>query len=301
MDLWQLQIFCKVIELESFSKAGHAIHLSQPTVSSHIKDLEQHIGCPLIDRLARRAVPTKAGELLYTYALRLLALRDETETVLAEYQGQHKGQLPIGGSTIPGGYLLPKIIGGFNLVYPDIRVLLMIEDSGRIVEKTLAGEIEMGVVGARFSERHLSETALTSDTLKLIVPPNHRWSDKATIEIDDLRQEPMIIREMGSGTRHVFENAIKPKGLRLHDQFRIVAEIGNTAGVIAGIKSGLGVSILSTRAIEDDLKHQTLVALNIKGVDLQRQFYLVSDQRRTLSPLARAFQNYIKTQVRDGA
>jgi DNA-binding transcriptional LysR family regulator len=177
----------------------------------------------------------------------------------------------------------------------------MIEDSSRIVEKTLAGKIEMGVVGARFPERHLSETALTSDTLKLIIPPNHRWSDKATIEIDDLRQEPMIVRETGSGTRQVFENAIKPKGLRLHDQFRIVAEIGNTAGVIAGIKSGLGVSILSTRAIEDDLKHQTLVALNIKGVDLQRQFYLVSDQRRTLSPLARAFQNYIKNQVRDGA
>jgi len=299
MDLWQLQIFCKVIELASFSKAGQAIHLSQPTVSSHIKDLEQHIGCPLIDRLTRRAVPTKAGELLYSYALRLLALRDETETALAEYQGQYKGRLLIGGSTIPGGYLLPKIIGGFNHIYPNIQISLMIGDSNDIVQQTLSGQIEMGVVGARFSERHLSETVLTNDTLKLIIPPNHHWSNRASIEIDALRQEPMIVRETGSGTLQALTNAIKAKGLSLYYQFHIVAEIGNTAGVIAGIKSGLGVSILSTRAIEDDLKHRTLVALNIKGVDLQRQFYLVSDQRRTLSPLARAFHKYVMTHVRD--
>jgi len=301
MDLWQLQIFCKVIELASFSKAGQAIHLSQPTVSSHIKDLEMHIGCPLIDRLARRAVPTKAGELLHAYALRLLALRDETETALAEYQNHYKGRLQIGGSTIPGGYLLPKIIGGFNQVYPDIRISLMIGDSSGIVEKTLAGKIEMGVVGARFSERHLYETALTNDTLKLIVPPDHQWFDRASIAIDALRQEPMIVRETGSGTLEALKNAFNAKDLHLHDQFHIVAEIGSTAGVIAGIKSGLGVSILSTKAIEDDLKHQTLAALDIEGIDLQRQFYLVSDQRRTLSPLARAFQKYILQHVQNDA
>jgi DNA-binding transcriptional LysR family regulator len=301
MDLWQLYIFCKVIELASFSKAGQAIHLSQPTVSSHIKDLEQHIGCPLIDRLSRRAVPTKAGELLHAYALRLLALRDETETVMAEYQGHYKGQLHIGGSTIPGGYLLPKIIGGFNQIYPNIRISLMIEDSCGIVQKTLNGKIEIGVVGARFSERHLDETALTNDTLKLIVPRSHPWSDRSSIAIDDLRRLPMIVREAGSGTLKALKDALKAKSLRLHDQFHIVAEIGNTAGVIAGIKSGLGVSILSTRAIEDDLKYQTLAALDIKGIDLQRQFYLVSDQRRTLSPLARAFQKYIIKIVRADA
>lgn len=301
MDLWQLQIFCKVIELASFSKAGQAIHLSQPTVSSHIKDLERHIGCPLIDRLARRAVPTKAGELLHAYALRLLALRDETEAAMAEYQGHYIGRLQIGGSTIPGGYLLPKIVGDFNHIYPNIRISLMIGDSSSIVQKTLAGEIEMGVVGARFPERHLYETALTNDTLKLIVPPNHPWSDRVSIEIDDLRQEPMIVRETGSGTLQALKNALSAKDFYLHDQFHIVAEIGSTAGVIAGIKSGLGVSILSIRAIEDDLEHQSLAALDIEGIDLQRRFYLVSDQRRTLSPLARAFQKYVLEHVRDDA
>lgn len=295
MDLWQLHIFCKVVELASFSKAGQTVHLSQPTVSSHIKDLEQHFGCPLINRLARRAVPTKAGELLYAHALRILALRDEAETVMAEFIGHYKGRLVIGGSTIPGGYLLPKMIGRFNHVYPHIRISLIISDSREIVQKTLAGEIEMGVVGAHFSDDNLCETALASDTMKLIVARQHPWAGRSSITMDDLRREPLIVRESGSGTRQVLESAIATKGLRLQDAFHIVAEIGNTAGVIAGIKSGLGVSVLSTMAVEDDLTYQTLAALDISGIDLQRHFYLVSDQRRAFSPLARAFQTFITT------
>jgi DNA-binding transcriptional LysR family regulator len=227
----------------------------------------------------------------------MLALRDETETVMAEFLGQYKGRLVIGGSTIPGGYLLPKMIGRFNQVYPNIRISLIISDSREIVQKTLAGETEMGVVGAHFPEYHLRETALANDTLKLIVARQHPWAGRSSVALDDLRAEPMIVRETGSGTRQVLERAIATKGLRLHDAFHVVAEIGNTAGVIAGIKSGLGVSVLSTLAVEDDLTYQTLAALDISGIDLQRKFYLVSDQRRAVSPLARAFQTFITTHM----
>lgn len=300
MDLWQLQIFCKVVELSSFSKAGQAIHLSQPTVSSHIKDLEQHFGCPLIDRLSRHAVPTKAGTLLYTNALKLLALRDETETIMAEFQGQYKGRLPIGGSTIPGGYLLPPIIGRFNRQYPHIQVSLAIGDSREIALKTLAGEIELGVVGARYGEAHLVETTCIHDTLKLIVPEDHPLAGNASVTIEALRQEPMIVREAGSGTLEVLTNALRAKGVELDkQQFNIIAEIGNTVGIVGGIKGGLGISILSTRAVEDELAHGTLKALDIDGVDLQRYFYLVSDERRTLSPLGKAFQRFIINHIRD--
>ncbi|MEJ2098208.1 MAG: LysR family transcriptional regulator, partial [Deltaproteobacteria bacterium] len=113
MDIWQLKIFCKVVELKSFSKAGAAVHISQPTVSSHIKYLEEFYGIKLIDRLAKEAIPTKAGELLYTYAKRILALRHEAESAMAEFQGNMKGKLTLGGSNSPGVYLLPKILGAF--------------------------------------------------------------------------------------------------------------------------------------------------------------------------------------------
>jgi DNA-binding transcriptional LysR family regulator len=121
MDLWQLHIFCRVVERKSFSRAAEIVHLSQPTVSSHIQDLEAHFGCRLIDRLARQVVPTQAGRLLYSYARRLLALRDETETAMAQHQGRLTGNLVIGGSTIPGGYLLPGVVGLFKALPGDIR------------------------------------------------------------------------------------------------------------------------------------------------------------------------------------
>lgn len=293
MDLWQLHIFCKVVELESFSRAAQAIHLSQPTVSSHVKDLEQYFGCPLIDRLSRRAAPTKAGELLYTHALRLLALRDEMEAIMGEYQGHYKGRLPIGGSTIPGGYLLPKIIGSFHRSYPNIRIALQIGDSTEIVQKTLAGAIELGFVGACLPEPHLHETVLTRDVLKVIVPSHHVWATQSSITIDALRQEPMIIREAGSGTLQVIKKALGDKGLVLPDEFNIIAEIGNTAGIIGGIKSDLGISILSTRAVEEELGDGRLRALDIQGINLERCIYLVVDQRRSLSPLAATFQDFV--------
>ena len=299
MDLWQLHIFCKVVELASFSKAGQAIHLSQPTISSHVKALEQHFGCPLIDRLSKGAVPTKAGELLYGHARRLLAKRDEIEAVMAEYLGRYRGRLVVGGSTIPGGYLLPKLIGGFNHDYPGICISLQIGDSTDIVQMTLAGTIELGFVGARFNTPHLRETILASDTLKLIVPAQHAWAHRPSTPIDQLRREPMIIREAGSGTLQAIKTALAVKGYTLSEQFHIIAEIGNTAGIIGGIKSGLGVSILSTRAIEDDLDAGRLKALAIEDLDLRRYIYLAEDGRRTLSPLAKAFRHYVLKHAKD--
>ena len=131
MDIWQLNIFCKVIELKSFSRAGKKIHLSQPTISNHIKALEGHFGCRLIDRLPKETVPTKAGKLLYDYARRILSLVEETETALAEFQGKIRGSLAIGGSTIPGGYILPKIVGAFSGHYPDVSISLTIVILGK--------------------------------------------------------------------------------------------------------------------------------------------------------------------------
>ena len=173
MDLWQLKIFCKVVELKSFSKAGEAVHLSQPTVSSHIKDLEDHFGTRLVDRLSRKVLPTKAGELLYDHAQRLIALRDRTETAMAEFSGKIKGNLIIGGSTIPGGYLLPRVIGLFSRRYPDVLLSLKVADTSEILSKVLSGHIEAGVVGARSNDKLLHQIPVADDEMCLVVPNDH--------------------------------------------------------------------------------------------------------------------------------
>ncbi len=292
MDLWQLQIFCKVLELKSFSKAAHAVHLSQPTVSSHIKDLEQHFECILIERLARQAVPTPCGKLLYDYAKKLLDLRDEAENALADFLGRYQGELPIGGSTIPGNYLLPVIIGAFKKGYPRIRIKLTVGDSHGIIEKVLNGEVELGLIGARYENRHLRYEAVATDVMQLVVPHSHPWHQRRSVHVDDLRTAPLILRERGSGTRKALEVGLHKINRQL-DDFNIVAEMGSTTAVLQGIKSGLGVSILSTLAVKEDQCQGRLGTLDIDGLALERAFYLVRDNRRTASPLVRIFQEHL--------
>jgi len=293
MDLWQLNIFCKVVELKGFSKAGDAIHLSQPTISSHIKDLENHFECQLIDRLGKKAVPTKAGELLYHYARKLIALRDETQAAMAEFHGRIKGRLVIGGSTIPGGYILPKCIGAFTTVYPEVTISLIIGDTDQIIQDVLSGSPEFGIVGAKTSNKNISQKKLIEDEMRLIVTGDHKWADKKHINPDLMFKEPFIVRERGSGTLKSIKLSLKEKGYA-SENLNIVAEMGSTEAVIQGIKSNVGVSILSTIAVAEELKAGTLKALTIKELNLKRSFYLITHKQRSASPICKAFISFLE-------
>ena len=292
MDLWQLQIFCKVVEMKGFSRAGNVIHLSQPTISSHIKDLENHFDCQLIDRLGKKAVPTKAGALLYRYARKLIALRDETEAAMAEFHGKIKGRLVIGGSTIPGGYILPKCIGAFTMVYPEVTISLIIGDTERIIQDVLSGSSELGIVGAKTSNKSIHQEKLIEDEMRLIVTSDHKWAEKKHISPNFMFSEPFIIRERGSGTLKSIKLSLKEKGYT-SDNLNIVAEMGSTEAVIQGIKNNVGVSILSTIAVAEELKSGTLKSLSIKNLNLKRNFYLITHKQRSPSPLCKTFRNFL--------
>jgi len=293
MDLWQLHIFSKVVTLKSFSKAGESIHLSQPTISSHIKDLESHFGCRLIDRLGKEALPTKAGELLFAYASRLMALRDEAETAMAEFQGSLKGHFFIGGSTIPGGYILPKLIGQFTRTYPDVSISLSIGDTEKIIKDTLSGALEIGMVGAEARHKSIVQEKLLQDDMRLIVPGDHVWAQKKSIPVGMLTKEPFIVREPGSGTLKSIQVSLSKKGYSI-DHLNIIAEIGSTTAVIQGIKNRIGISILSPLAVQEELNAGTLKALTIQGLNLTRSFYLTRHRQRTPSPICNAFIRFIR-------
>ncbi len=296
MDLWQLKIFCKVVELKSFSKAGDAVHLSQPTVSSHIKDLEDHFGTRLVDRLARQAVPTKAGELLYDFAHRLIALRDKAEAVMAQFSGKIKGTLTIGGSTIPGGYLLPRIIGLFSKDYPEVRISLKVADTLEVMSQVLSGRIEAGVVGAKSNDKLLKQTAVVADEMCLVLPADHLWSRRQRIKIKELLDEPFIIREPGSGTLRSIEQQLQKRGYNIGD-FKIVAEMGSTEAVRQAIKNKVGLSILSTIAVADDIQAGLLKSATVEGLNLKRNFYLTTHKQRTPSPLCSTFIEFLKQEL----
>jgi DNA-binding transcriptional LysR family regulator len=296
MDLWQLQIFIKVVELKSFSKAGEAVHLSQPTVSSHIKDIETHFGCQLIDRLSREALPTKAGELLYQYAKKLIELRDEAENALADFQGIVRGPLRVGGSTIPGTYYLSKIIGGFAKQYPKVRISMAIGDTATMINDTVSGKIELSVVGAKSDNLQIVQQRLIKDEMRLIVPHEHKWATQKRIRLSNLLNEPFIIREQGSGTLKSLQGSLNRKGYQVED-LNIVAEMGSSASVCQAIKNKVGVSILSTIAVSEDITAGRLASVAVAGLSLSRYFYLTLHKYRTLSPIGKAFKRFLIDEI----
>lgn len=293
MDLWQLKIFTSVVTHKSFSRAGEDVHLSQPTVSSHIKELEEHFGCKLIDRMGREALPTRAGEILLSYARRLLDLRDEAESAISDFTGKIRGRLIIGGSTIPAGYIIPRLIAPFKAHYPDVSLSLVTGDTAEVAGLISRGEADVGIVGAVVKHALLHQEKLIQDEMKLIVPSTHAWAARKTIGCGMLFQEPFLAREAGSGTWKSIAGSMTKAGYD-PGNLNILAVMGNTASVIQGIRSLAGVSILSTMAVAEDISQGRLAALSVKELDLQRCFHLITNKKRTLSPIATVFVGFLK-------
>lgn len=300
MDLWRLRVFRAVVEQGSFSKAARRIHLSQPTVSSHIKDVEAHYGCRLLDRFEKKVVPTRAGELLYQYAGRLLAVYEETEAALAATQGVVRGKLSLGGSTIPAGYLLPAVIGRFIKDYPEVHVSLKTGDSRQITEEVLDGNLELGVVGARSTDKRLVQKKLMDDELRLIVPGTHQWAGRRHIDLQDLVKEPFIVRERGSGTLAAIEKKLSEAGLNSRGM-NIVAELGSTQAVIQGVKHHMGISIVSLLAVREAEAAGLVKSVAINDISLTRHFYVIRRKGRTASPAGKAFRTLIEAAAADSS
>jgi len=292
MDARQLEIFVKVAELGSFSKAAEALFLTQPTVSEHIRGLEEELGVRLLDRLGRGAAPTKAGQLLLGYARRILELHREARQALDQFQGRMSGELVVAASTIPGEYVLPALIGRFKEKYPDIAISLLIGDTQRVVEWVLEGRAELAVAGAQIDHRALEYRELMPDELVLVVSAAHPWHGKKTATLEEVRAEPLIVRERGSGSRHALEKALAEVGLDLGD-FRVVGEMGSTQAIKQGVKAGVGISLISKRAVAEECQHGTLHCVKVKDLRFSRAFYLVTSTTRSRSPLAEAFRAFL--------
>jgi DNA-binding transcriptional LysR family regulator len=292
MDLRRLEVFCKVYEMKSFSRAGEASLLSQPTVSEHIRYLENFLDVRLFDRLGREVVPTRAGEILYKYARRMLNLRQEATRTLELYRGKMYGELELGGSTIPGQYILPSLIGSFKENFADIRIKLVIADTMKITNMVLEGALELGMVGAKIKNLKLQFDRLFDDELVLAVSPDHHWAGVSAIKVEQLSEAPFIIREQGSGTRMMMLEILEQSGFDTQ-KLNVMAEMGSTDAIRQAIKAKVGVSILSRRAIADDLNFQQLFEVPISGLTFSRHFFLVTHKKRSRSPVGQAFVNFL--------
>lgn len=279
MDIHQLKVFTAVYRYKSFSKASEVLYLSQPTISEHIKNLEEELGCQLFDRLGRHIEPTDNAKVLYKHALDLI---DRTDKVTALFKNSPKtfsGDVIIGASTIPGTYILPAVIAQMTKEYSKLNFNLLVSDSFGIIEQILDYELYIGIVGSKNDDKRLVFKELIKDDLIVISSPSLVKTDE--LSIDEFIKIPFVLRERGSGTRQEIEKQLTKEGINI-ETLKINGVFGSTEAIKQAVKAELGISIVSNIAVIDELRYGLLKELKVANLCMSRYFYLVYHSKRTL-------------------
>ena len=298
MDIRKIEAFSKVYEHNSFSKAGKALYLSQPTISAHVASLEQELEVLLFDRIGRSVVPTKAGDVLYKHAQIIFEASELAISELRKLQDRITGKLDIGGSTIPANYIMPEILAKFWKQYPEVVMDLRIGDSEDIVSQVRDNALMLGVVGAVFESPDLQYEKIATDSLVLVMTPELYARHQGLAVEELLRALPWVLREDGSGTRVAMAESLASFGIDIHS-LRGVIIVRNAGAMARCLFSGMGASITSAITVHDELKSGTLVAVDLPGLRLNRSFYVVHNKKRSLFPAAIKLIEFLKSNAQN--
>jgi DNA-binding transcriptional LysR family regulator len=296
MDTRQLAAFCAVVDRRSFSQAAELLGVSQPAVSLQIRSLEERLGTQLIDRSGRRVEPTEAGLRLYRGAQRLLALEEQlVDEVAADAAGPLRGRLELGASSGPGETVLPLLLGEFQQRHPDVHVALSVHDTQTIVDLVARRELELGVVGASRRHRGVAFEPFFRDEVILVCPPGHRFAGR-TIDLDELKGEPLILMQEGAGVRQVIEDELRRAGVRLRD-LDVRLELGVKESVRIAVRAGFGVSFISRTSVEADLAEGAIAEARVNGLEPAREISLVRATGRRPTRVAETFVAFARERL----
>lgn len=293
MEFKQVESFVAVARKKSFSKAADALFMSQPAITSNVQKLERELGITLINRKSKNITLTEGGKIFYRYAVEIINLCAQAEYSLGEYKENIKGMLEIYASTIPGQYLLPYIVKAFKEAYPLVLFSIRHKDSKEVVEEILSGRINFGFVGAKYSSEALEYIDFYDDRLVLITSPEKKFNTDS-VSIQSLRGEDIVLREEGSGTRHLIESALKKEGLDM-DMFRSQTINDSLETIKKMVALGIGISFVSEVAVRSEVASGQLNKYEIEDLDLKRQFSLVYCNNRCLSPIEEKFKDFVAT------
>jgi len=288
MNIKKLEIFVAIATTGSFSKGAEKVCISQSTASQHIAALEDSCGVRLLDRTGRGVIPTEAGKIMLVHAQQVLKSLQNTEQALLRFRQADGVELCVGGSTIPGTYLLPKAIAALRASAPGITVTVEIGDSRQILAKLVEERIEMGIVGTTADDKLFTSEALGHDVILLVARKGHHWCGRTVVQLEELLTEPIIMREKGSGTHDVVNAALRQFGIKTSD-LMVSTTMSSSEAVIQAALAGCGVAFVSEMAVRGDLKRGELVAIKLSELTISRRFSLVHKKGRTLSPAAKAF------------
>ncbi|MCP4111878.1 MAG: LysR family transcriptional regulator [Desulfobacteraceae bacterium] len=284
-NLNNLRVFYAVAKLQSFTRAAEELCLTQPGISKHIKQLEEYYETRLFDRLGRKVMLTRAGEILFAATRDIFYLIDEAKIKIDELKGLVGGKLRIGGSFTIATYILPAIMGKFKTKYPGIEINLDISLSREIAGKVLENTLDIGFLGAPVSDERLITKQFLSDELVVVVPLGHEWAERRSVRPCELADKPYIMQKKGSGTRAIVEKKLELEGIVL----KKTMEFGNTETVKKAVEAGLGISILSKHVITREVRAGLLKSVFLSETELKRSLYLAYHKDKYITKAAEAF------------
>jgi DNA-binding transcriptional LysR family regulator len=292
-QLPHLETFVQAAELNGFTAAARALGLTQAAVSQRIGALERNLGVSLFQRRGGRVLLTEAGHRLHDYARRIFALHREARSQVTGQKPTLTGELSLAASSVPGEHLLPGLLSAFRQRHPHVQVRATVTDSQAVLHQVEQGQAHLGLVGGKGDSAHLEYRCFACDTLALIVPAGHAWGRRRRVSLEQLCQQPLILREAGSGSRWCLEQGLAHAGKSLRD-LHATLELGSNEAIKEAVLQGLGLAILSTRTVEKEIKSGQLHALQVAGLPLLREMFVVWDRRRVLPIPARLFLDLLE-------
>lgn len=293
MNLKQLEAFVQVSESGSFSKAAKELFLTQPTISAHISSLEKELNVRLFIRNTKEVSLSDDGKNLYRYAKQITDLEKAIEERFYMDSDDGKHFITIAASTIPAQYLLPKVLMCYRERYPKEQIKIMETDSSEVVTQVVDHMVDVGFTGTVLEKKHCKYIPFYKDELAVIAPdtPEYRiLKEQNRDDIDWIKRKPLILREEGSGTRKEAEKQLKNAGIFMED-LDIVASIANQETIKKSVKQGMGITVLSRLAAEDE---DGLLIFPIPGADEGRDINLVYNKNYQMTRSADRFIRIVK-------
>jgi len=286
----RLQVFQAVARQLSFTKAAEQLFMTQPAVTFQIKQLEEHLNTRLFDRSHGRIALTPAGELVFSYAEKILTLSEELETRVGELTGAISGPLLLGASTTVAEFYLPQILGEFKAMHPHVQAHMTVANSETIANRVAEHVLDLGLIESPSHQHGVHTEVVCEDVLVLICSPKHRLAKVKRVSAADVAAEAFISRESGSGTREVadqyfLQNKIAPEAIN------VVMELGSPEAIKGVVETGLGVSILSRATVAKELKLGVLVAVPLDP-PLIRGLSVVTPKEKFRSRLLTTFVDF---------
>jgi len=292
VNVQQLRTFVQVAEHRSFSESARVLGISQPAVTMQIQALETDVGAILFDRRYRKVELTEAGRVLIPFARTVLRDIDEAYAAIDGLSQTVTGRLAVAASTTPGQYVLPRALGPFLKEYPEVGVALRVYDTAEVVEHVASGEAHLGMTGAEVPGARVAYEQLGSDRLELLCSPDNPIATGGRIALADLVDEPFIVREAGSGTRMVVEEAMRRAGVD-PTELRIVLELGTNEAVLSAIEGGMGIGAVSAHVSDKALELGTVARVPALDFPLTRPLFLVLP-RTTPTRAAQALASHLR-------